>query len=171
MFPAARDGCQPVAALQRRLVASIDGAHSELIDASRERCLELLLDVPGYPRWYDTLDAVDVLSRDVAGRVDRARLTVEVPGTRLLIELGLEYELPHRIRAVQTGGNGHVEGFSSAWQLEAVGATRTRATYRVRARSGSRTAGLLFRTARPRIEHDLIDGFPQSLKAEAERRS
>jgi ribosome-associated toxin RatA of RatAB toxin-antitoxin module len=152
-------------------VPSIDGAHSELIDASRQRCLELLLDVGGYPRWYDTLDAVEVLSRDRAGRVDRARLTVEVPHTRLKIELALEYELPDHIRAVQTGGNGHVEGFSSAWHLEAVDGTRTRAAYRVAARSGSRAAGVLFRTARRLVEHDLIVAFPQALKAAAERRS
>ncbi len=139
-----------------------------MVRAARERCVELLLDVEGYPQWYETLDAVVVLERDGETRPTLVRAAADAgPLGTIEFVLRLDYHLPDRIDGVQTGGNGKVEGVRNRWLLEAVGPGQTAVTYSFEASAAGRRSGLVLRAARSLVERDLIRGFAEALARRA----
>jgi uncharacterized membrane protein len=146
----------------------IRGSEKVTIAAPRRLCEAILLDVERYPQWYDTLDAVEVLERDTAGRASLVHLVVAA-GPLGDVEFDLRMSYSQGVDGRQVSGDGRVVGVHSAWRLERHGARETEAVYRFQASAGSRRVRLALRAARPLVERGLVRDFPVALKREAER--
>jgi hypothetical protein len=152
-------------------MADLEGSHRVHIAAPRDVCVELLLDAPRYPRWYDTLDRVEVLEEDDAGRPALVSVAADA-GPLGVIEFVLRqsFELPGVIAGVQVDGGGRVVGVTNRWTLAAAPGDTTTATYSFAASASGFASKAILRAARPLAERDLIRDFPESLKREAEQR-
>jgi hypothetical protein len=141
-----------------------------VIGAPLERCEALLLEPERLPEWYETLDAVKVLERDAEGRPSVVEIVVELPRGSVRFDLEQRYEGPGRIVGRQVGGDGKIVDVATEWRLEALEDGATRATYRFAARARSRLLRVALRAPATRrlVENDLIRGFPEALRREAE---
>jgi len=148
----------------------VEGRCSELIEASRDRCVAVLLDVERYPRWYDTFDEVTVLEHDPEGRPERLAFAAQAgPLGNLRVELRYAYDLPGLITGRQTGGDGNVRDLSSTWLLELESPGTTRVTFALEASAGNWKTKAAFRMAGPLVRTGLIDAFPRALKTRMEQ--
>lgn len=141
-----------------------------VIGAPLAACEALLLEPERLPEWYDTLDRVRVLDRDDAGRPSIVEIVVDLPRGCVRFDLEQRYEGPGRIAGRQVGGDGKITDVATEWRLEPLADGTTRATYRFAARARSRLlrAALRAPATRRLVENDLIRGFPEALRREAE---
>lgn len=147
-------------------MANLGGTASTEIDAPIEACWPVVEDVGTAPDWQDGLTAMDVLERDAEGRVSLAQSTSEAKVRQVKSLVRFSYEPPNRVSWRQQSGD--LKRLDGAWELEALGPARTRATYRLDGDPG-RVLGMLIRgPVEERLREILVAGRPGELKKRIE---
>jgi len=145
----------------------IQGDRSVEIDAPVERCFEIAADIQGAPEWQGSLKDVEVLERDADGRAALVETESDAKVKRVKALLRFTYDAPNRISWIQE--KGETKSLKGSWQLEEIGAARTRATYGLVVDPG-RMLGLLLRgPVEGKVVDFLLGGAAEGLKRHAER--
>jgi len=145
----------------------IQGDRSVEIDAPVERCFEIAADIQGAPEWQGSLKDVEVLERDADGRAALVETESDAKVKRVKALLRFTYDAPNRISWIQE--KGETKSLKGSWQLEEIGAARTRATYGLVVDPG-RMLGLLLRgPVEGKVMDFLLGGAAEGLKRHAER--
>jgi hypothetical protein len=135
-------------------MSELSGSCSAEIAAGVERCWEVVQDVERWPQWQRTLQRLDVVERDADGRPVICDTVTDARLTTVSVRVGIGYEPPRRIAWSQIESD-DLDSMRGSWELEDLGAGRSRATYRLSVDPGR--IGLL---ARPmeRIVRPLVMG-------------
>jgi hypothetical protein len=107
----------------------ISGSASAEIAASIERCWEVVEDVPSAPEWQGGLLYMKVLHRDDSGRALECEAVSDAKLRKVRTHVRFAYEPPTRLSWAMLEGD--LDSMEGHWQLEDLGAGRTRAIYHV----------------------------------------
>lgn len=143
-------------------MGTITGSADCEIEAPIAAVYEAAADVEGSPRWQPEIKVAECRERDGAGNQVLVHIETDAKVRRLGSEMRFAYEPPTRITWSQEQGD--LKSVEGSWELEDLGAGRTRATYRLEVDLG-RTLGLLIRG--PLVEvlrGRLVDTMPDKLK-------
>ena len=121
---------------------NLTGSSTAEIDVPRGRVWELVADVEKAPEWQGGLKAMDALERDGDGRAVVCESQSDAKVRTLKSTVRFFYEGPDRLRWEQERGD--LKSVNGSWQLEEVGAGRTRATYSLEVDLG-RVLGMVIR--------------------------
>ena len=147
-------------------MASLGGTASTEIDASIELCWAAVEDLAAAPDWQAGLNAMEIRERDGEGRVLLAESTSDAKVRQIRSVMRFTYDAPHRLGWRQESGD--LKSLVGAWELEALGPERTRATYRLDGDPG-RMLGMLIRgPVEERLQEILVGGRPAELKRRVE---
>ena len=147
-------------------MGSLGGTASTEIDAPIDACWAVVQDIASAPEWQDGLSAMDVRERDPRGRVAQAETTSEAKVRQIKSVVRFSYEEPRRVSWQQASGD--LKRLDGAWELEALGPERTRATYHLDGDPG-RVLGMLIRgPVEERLREILVAGRPMELKRRVE---
>ena len=147
-------------------MANIEGERTVEIDAPIERCFEIAADIERAPEWQGSLQDVDVLERDADKRpaLVETKSDAKVKSVRALLRFS--YTEPTRVEWVQEKGD--TKALRGWWDLEDLGAGRTRATYALEADPGRMLGMLLRGPAESAVRDFLLGGAAEGLKKRAE---
>jgi len=95
------------------------------IDATPERCFELLTDYERLPEWQGAVRSARVLERDEQGRGSVVEYEIDAKLKTVRYKLRQVYDAPHRLASEYLGGD--FRDFSGEWRFEAIDGDRTRA--------------------------------------------
>ena len=147
-------------------MGTLEASWTVEIDAPPERCYEIAADVEGAPKWQGTLEEVEVLRRDRAGRPRVVRTVSDAMVKKVGAQLRFAYQPPGEITWEQE--EGETKWLTGSWELEDLGGGRTRATYALRTDPG-RILGLLLRgPVEGKVKELLTKSAAEGLKREAE---
>jgi uncharacterized membrane protein len=110
-------------------VGVLQGESSADIDAPIERVWMLVHDVARAPEWQRGIRSVIGVERDPEDRILLADTEIDGRVRTLRSQVRFSYAAPTRLSWEQTHGD--IKSVSGAWELEDLGAERTRATYRL----------------------------------------
>ncbi|MEA2146922.1 MAG: Polyketide cyclase / dehydrase and lipid transport [Solirubrobacteraceae bacterium] len=107
------------------------GSASQPVNAAPERCLELLADVEGYPRWYpEVVRGIEVVKRDAAGAAQQVRAILRAavgPINRdLELQLGVTRGADTVVLARVPDAGSDRERFEVNWRVVRAGAQQAR---------------------------------------------
>jgi hypothetical protein len=119
------------------------GEQRIVVGAPPAACFDALTAYESFPEWQRAVKAVDVLTRDAAGRGENVAFEVDVKLRTVRYELRYSYEPPHRIWWDYVAGD--VKDVDGEFLLESCGDEATRATYRVGLDPGVWVPGPVFR--------------------------
>jgi uncharacterized membrane protein len=148
-------------------MSAMSGSASTEIDAPIEDVWAIAEDVESAPEWQRGIDSMHVLERDGEGRAKRCDTTTDAKIKVFTSRLAFDYEPPVRVSWVQESGD--LKSLAGSWQLEDLGAGRTRATYTLQADPGALLTRFLKGALEQRMRALLIEGRPAELKARVER--
>jgi carbon monoxide dehydrogenase subunit G len=148
-------------------MSAMSGSASTEIDAPIEAVWPIVQDVESVPAWQRGIDSMKVLERDGDGRAARCETVTDAKIKVFSSLLAFEYEPPVRMSWLQERGD--LKSMAGSWQLEDLGAARTRATYTLRVDPGALLTRFLKGALEQRMRAILIEGRPAELKARAER--
>jgi hypothetical protein len=106
----------------------LSGSSSAEIEAPIEGCWAVVVDVAQAPRWQAGLDLVEVVERDDAGRPLVCDIVHDAKFTKVRARVRVGYDPPHRLTFTRLASD-DVDELAASWELEELGARRTRATY------------------------------------------
>lgn len=136
------------------------------IDAPRERCYEIVADLPNTPEWQESMIDIDVLETDSQGRAELVEVTSDAKVRQVKSKLRFAYDEPDGITWEQEKGD--MKWLKGRWELEDLGDGRTRATYGLEGDPG-RMLGLLLRgPVEDKVKEFLTKDSAEGLKARAE---
>jgi hypothetical protein len=151
-------------------MADLDGRSSIEIDAPLERCFAIIADVERAPEWQGAMKTAQALEFDARGRPLLVAARMDAIVASVTLWLRFAYREPTGM--TWTRERGDLKSLHGAWQLEELGAGRTRATYSLQIGLG-RALGLLRMGVRGPAEakvRELLTTRPvEGLKREAER--
>ncbi|MDQ6835443.1 MAG: SRPBCC family protein [Actinomycetota bacterium] len=104
------------------------GSCSEELPSPRERCWTLVADIERAPEWQRTLERVDVRERDDQGRPVICDTVTNAKLTKIHARVRIDYDPPQRLSFTLLESD-HLDAMEGGWELEDLGAQRTRATY------------------------------------------
>ncbi len=107
----------------------LEGTSSAEIDAPLERVWALVSDVERAPDWQGGLRALIGRERDAEDHVLLADTETDAKLRTLKSQVRFAYTPPTRLQWTQTHGD--IKSVDGSWELEQLGAERTRATYRL----------------------------------------
>jgi carbon monoxide dehydrogenase subunit G len=143
-------------------VANLGGSASVEIDAPIEEVWEAVEDVLTAPDWQGGLDKITAIEHDDAGRPTLVETENDIKVRRIKAHVRFSYEAPVRLSWTQEKGD--MKSVEGAWDLEDLGAGRTRATYTLDADPG-RVLGLIIRGPVEAATRALfVNGRPGELK-------
>jgi len=102
----------------------LHGEAAATVPAPPDRCMALLSDIEGYPRWHpEVVRQVRVLERADTSAAQRARVDLSVPGVPLVGEVSMTLRLSvssHQVVELTrvSHGAGDHEQFTVRWQVE-----------------------------------------------------
>ena len=105
----------------------ITGSSTADVDAPIERCWALVEDVEIAPEWQNGLVRMDVLERDAEGRPVLCDAVSDAKLRKVHTRVRFEYAGPTRLSWTMIEGELH--SLEGSWELEDLGAGRTRVTY------------------------------------------
>jgi uncharacterized membrane protein len=147
-------------------MGTLEAEWSVEIDAPRERCYEIAADIEAAPRWQGTLEEVEILERDGAGKALVVRTVSDAMVKKVGSRLRFSYEPPDRISWEQE--EGETKWLTGSWEFSALDANRTRAVYALRTDPG-RILGLLLRgPVEGKVKELLTKSAAEGLKGQAE---
>ena len=123
-------------------MAGITGSSTAEINARLDQVWTLVEDVESAPEWQGGLKGMHALERDDQGRAIRCEAETDAKVRSVKSVVRFTYDGPGRLSWIQE--NGDLKSLAGSWQLEDLGADRTRATYSIEADLG-RTLGMLVR--------------------------
>jgi carbon monoxide dehydrogenase subunit G len=144
----------------------MSGSASADIDAPIDVVWALVQDVEATPAWQRGLDSTEALTRDADGRATSCETVTDAKIKVFKARVSFEYAPPTRLSWVQDDGD--LKSMAGSWQLEDLGAGRTRATYSLQADPGALLARFLKGALEQKMRAILIEGRPAELKARAE---
>ena len=151
-------------------LADLEGSSSIDIDATIERCFEIIADVERAPAWQGAMQKARALEYNAQGRPILVEAHINAIVANVTVWLRFDYIEPTGMR--WTRERGDLKSLSGAWQLEDLGGGRTRATYSLEI-GLNRTLALLRKGVRGPVEakvRELLTNHPvEGLKREAER--
>jgi ribosome-associated toxin RatA of RatAB toxin-antitoxin module len=104
------------------------GTCSAEVEAGIERCWALVQDVARWPQWQRTLERVEVVEADDQGRPLICDTVSDAKLTKVHCRARMRYEEPRRI-AWSLVESDDLDSMEGSWELEDLGAGRTRVTY------------------------------------------
>ena len=120
------------------------------------------------PRWQNGLDSVEVVERDDAGRPLVCDIVHDAKFTKVRVRIRVSYEPPRRLGFTRMESD-DVDELDASWELQEVGAGRTRATYALSVDPGP--VGMLARPLERALRPIVVGRRPEELaRAVAERR-
>ena len=123
-------------------MGNIGGSASVEIDAPLAKVWQELEDVLTAPEWQGGLDAMTALEHDANGRPTLVETENDIKVRRITARVRFTYDGPTRLSWKQEKGD--MKSVEGSWELEKLGAKRTRATYKLDADPG-RMLGLIIR--------------------------
>lgn len=144
-------------------MGTVSGSASTEIDAPVEAVYAIAADAEGATRWQREIQVAECLERDGDGSQLTVRIETETPIKSLRSTLRYAYEAPRRISWSQQDGD--LKSVEGSWELEDLGAGRTRVTYNLEVDPG-RMLGLAIRgPVTDSLRAKLVDSMPGKLKA------
>jgi ribosome-associated toxin RatA of RatAB toxin-antitoxin module len=107
----------------------ITGSSTAEVDAPIERCWALVEDVAIAPEWQGGLERMDVVEQDDKGRVLIADALSDAKLRKVKTRVRFTYQGPTRLEWKML--EGELKSMEGSWELEDLGAGRTKATYSV----------------------------------------
>lgn len=136
------------------------------IDAPLKRCYEIVADLPSTPEWQESMVSCEVLETDSEGRAELVEIVSDAKVRQVTSEFRFAYDEPNGISWEQEKGD--MKWLTGRWELEKIGAKRTRATYSIEGDPG-RMLGLLLRgPVEGKVKEFLTKDSVEGLKARAE---
>ncbi len=133
------------------------------VNASLQKCLDVVTDIQRYPEWISDIKEVRILSTDSEGRPDEVTFRAAAFGRSTNYTLKYDYsELPNKLRWVQTSGD-HTNKLDGSYTFDETDST-TRITYELEAELKIPIPGFIKR----RAETLIINSALRDLKARAE---
>jgi len=148
-------------------MGAMSGSASTEIDAPIAAVWAIVQDVESAPDWQRGIDSMQTLERDEAGRSTRCDTVTDAKVKVFEARIRFSYDEPARMSWVQERGD--LKSMRGSWQLEDLGAGRTRASYALEADPGALLARFLKGALEEKMRAILIEGRPAELKARAER--
>jgi len=123
-------------------MGTITGSSVAEIEAPLDQVWAIVEDVLSAPEWQGGLKDMLELDRDADGHVTLAETHSDAKVRTIKSTVRFTYEPPTRLRWRQE--KGELKSVEGAWELEDLGGTRTRATYRLEVELG-RMLGMVIR--------------------------
>jgi ribosome-associated toxin RatA of RatAB toxin-antitoxin module len=123
-------------------MGTITGSSVAEIEAPLDQVWAIVEDVLSAPEWQGGLKDMLALDRDADGQVTLAESHSDAKVRTIKSTVRFTYEPPTRLRWRQE--KGELKSVEGAWELEDLGGTRTRATYRLEVELG-RMLGMVIR--------------------------
>ena len=123
-------------------MAPLTGSSTAEIHAPLDQVWALVQDVESAPDWQGGLKSMHALDRDDEGRPTRCEAETDAKVRTVKSVVRFTYDGPQRLTWTQEKGD--LKSVNGSWELEDLGADRTRATYSIEADLG-RTLGMLVR--------------------------
>lgn len=143
-------------------MGTIDGSASTEIEAPIDEVFAIAADVEGSPRWQPEIKVAECLERDDEGKQVLVRTETDAKVRRLGSTLRFDYSEPTRISWAQQEGD--LKAVQGSWELEDLGAGRTRATYSMSVDLG-RVLGMVIRGPLVGVlRGQLVETMPDKLK-------
>jgi ribosome-associated toxin RatA of RatAB toxin-antitoxin module len=143
-------------------MGKITGSASAEIEAPIDEVFAVAADVEGSPRWQPEIKLAECVERDADGNQLLVRMETDAKVRRLSSTIRFDYEQPARIRWVQEEGD--LKSVEGSWELEDLGAGRTRATYGLEVDLG-RVLGMVIRGPVVGVlRGQLVESMPAKLK-------
>lgn len=141
---------------------AIEGSASAEVEAPIETVFAVAADVEGSPRWQPEIKLAECIERDADGNQVLVRTETDAKVRRLASTLRFGYQVPARISWEQEEGD--LKAVEGGWELEDLGAGRTRATYSLSVDLG-RMLGMVIRGPLVGVlRGQLIETMPGKLK-------
>src|SRR3954467_9577976 len=144
----------------------IRGEQTTEIDASPQAVFAIASDLERYPEWQDFLQRVAVRERDPDGHPTLVDTEADAKVTKVKLKLRATRDEPRRVAWRAEGGD--VKGLSGAFDLQAAGAGRTRATFGLEVDPGFKLGLLLKGPVADRLRDRVLDGMLDGLKRRAQ---
>ena len=144
----------------------LHGTSSAEIAASIDRCWAIVEDLSEAPGWQQGLEQVTVVERDDRGRPLVCDTVTDAKFTKVRCRVSLTYDPPHRMEFTRISGD--AQEMQGSWELEALGAERTRATYALAVDPGK--VGLMARPLEKALRPLVVGGRPEELAREVAAR-
>lgn len=106
----------------------ISASASGEVQAPLDQCWRAIEDVARAPEWQGGLERMEVVERDSQGRALICDTVSDAKVRQVFSQVRFSYEPPHRLVWRQVAGD-DLDLLEGAWELEAIGSARTRATY------------------------------------------
>ncbi len=143
-------------------MSTVSGSASVEIKAPIDAVFAAAADVEASPRWQPEIKVAECVERDAGGNQVLVHMETDAKVRRLGSEMRFSYEAPGRIAWTQEDGD--LKAVDGSWELEDLGAGRTRATYWLEVDLG-RKLGLLIRGPLVGVlRGQLVDTMPEKLK-------
>lgn len=123
-------------------MAHMGGTANAEIEAPIDEVWALVEDVLIAPEWQGGLVSISALERDSEGRPTLVESVSDIKVRQVKTEVRFSYQPPTRLSWTQEKGD--LKSVEGSWELEDLGAGRTRATYTLDADPG-RVLGMLIR--------------------------
>jgi carbon monoxide dehydrogenase subunit G len=143
-------------------MAHLGGTASSEIDAPLDDVWAIVEDVLSAPDWQGGLDAMSALERDDAGRPVLVETENDIKVRRIKARVRFSYEGPTRLSWTQE--KGEMKSVEGSWELEDLGAGRTRATYNLDADPGRLLGMLIKGPVEAATRAIFVNGRPGELK-------
>jgi uncharacterized membrane protein len=147
-------------------MGTIKGERTVEIEAPIGRCFEIAADIQNAPEWQGSLKDVEVLEKGADGRAEVVDTESDAKVKTVKARLRFSYEEPTRITWVQEKGD--TKSLDGWWDLEDLGAGRTRATYGLEVDPGRMLGMLLRGPIQDQVRNFLLGGAAEGLKKHAE---
>jgi hypothetical protein len=144
----------------------IDGCASAEIEAPIAAVYAIAADVEGSLRWQPKAEFAGCFEHDDEGNQTLVRMETDARVKRLGATIRFSYEPPTRVAWAQEDGD--LKSIEGSWELEDLGAGRTRATYSLEVDLG-RVLGMVVRGPLVgALRNQAIETMPEKLKRAAE---
>jgi carbon monoxide dehydrogenase subunit G len=147
-------------------MGNLGGSASDEIDAPLDEVWAVVENVLTAPEWQGGLDAMSALEHDGEGRATVVETESDIKVKRVKARVRFSYDGPTRLSWTQEQGD--MKSVQGAWELEDLGAGRTRATFSLDADPG-RMLGMLIRgPVEAATRAIFVNGRPGELKRRVE---
>jgi carbon monoxide dehydrogenase subunit G len=147
-------------------MGALSGCASIEIDAPIEAVWAIVADVESAPAWQRGFDSVVAVERDDRGRAMSCDTVTDMKVKLFAARVSFAYQPVGRLDWSQEHGD--LRSMTGSWQLEALGDSRTRATYTLHADPGTLLSRFIKGALEEKLRAVLIDNRPTELKARVE---
>ena len=149
-------------------MGTLGGTATTEIDAPIEAVWAVVEDVLACPEWQHGVISMEALESGADGRPTLVEAVNDAKVRHIKTQVRFSYDGPTHLSWTQVKGD--IKSLDGSWELEDLGAGRTRATYTVEGDPG-RVLGMLIRgPVEDSIRKHMVEVRPQELKARVEAR-